>query len=308
MRNAFAKEITEIAGRRDDLVLLSGDIGNRLFDDFKVQAPGRFLNCGIAEANMVGVAAGMAQAGLRPVCYTIAPFITYRVIEQIRVDACYHQLPVVFVGTGAGLSYASLGGTHQSCEDMGMLRLLPGMTVMAPADSWELQACLRIALVLSGPSYLRIGKKGEPCVHASVPPIEVGKALHIGGAGTVELLCAGTLLPAACKVQELLAEAGVPSGLHSMPFIKPLDVQCLDRVFSHASLVVTIEEHSVLGGLGGAVAEWRSEQAGAMGRLLRIGTPDAFPHKTADQEQAHEDLGLSAHQITTRILSSLVRP
>src|SRR6266404_7261945 len=146
VRNAFAKKITELAKQDDRVVLLSGDIGNRLFDDFKARVPTRFYNCGVAEANMMGVAAGLAMSGLRPVCYTITPFITYRCMEQIRVDVCYHHVPVVIVGTGSGLSYASLGATHHSCEEMGMLRLLPGLTVLAPADAMEVRGALEAVL------------------------------------------------------------------------------------------------------------------------------------------------------------------
>src|SRR6266403_2630399 len=156
MRNAFAKEITKMAQEDSRVVLLSGDIGNRLFDDFKAKSPDRFYNCGVAESNMVGVAAGMAMSGLRPVCYTITNFITYRCIEQIRVDVCYHHVPVIIVGTGSGLSYASLGGTHHSCEEMGMLRRLPGLRVLAPADAMEVRGALRAALGQLNPVYMRI--------------------------------------------------------------------------------------------------------------------------------------------------------
>jgi transketolase len=126
MRNAFAEEITKIGAADDRVVLLSGDIGNRLFDDFKDRAPDRFFNCGVAEANMMSVAAGMALSGLRPVVYTITPFVTTRCLEQIRDDVCYHKAPVTIVGVGSGLGYASLGATHQSLEDIAFLRRLPG--------------------------------------------------------------------------------------------------------------------------------------------------------------------------------------
>src|ERR1051325_6833225 len=145
MRNAFSKGITALAATDPRVVLLSGDIGNRLFDDFKAACPGRFYNCGVAEANMIGVAAGLAMSGFRPVCYTITPFITYRCLEQIRIDVCYHEAPVTIVGTGSGLSYASLGATHHSCEEMGMLRLLPGMIVLAPADEIEVRGAVGAA-------------------------------------------------------------------------------------------------------------------------------------------------------------------
>src|SRR5712691_8753697 len=162
MRNAFADEITKLGADDTRVVLLSGDIGNKLFDKFKQQAGNRFLNCGVAEANMMSIAAGMALSGLRPVIYTITPFTTTRCFEQIRVDVCYHKAPVIIVGTGSGLSYADLGPTHHSCEDMAILRTRPGMTVLAPADSTELRLALRQALSLGGPVYMRIGKKGEP--------------------------------------------------------------------------------------------------------------------------------------------------
>jgi transketolase len=179
MRNAFAKELIELAREDRRVVLLSADVGNRLFDTFKAAFPDRFYNCGVAEANMIGVAVGMAMNRLRPVCYTLAPFITYRCLEQIRVDVCYHDAPVLIVGAGGGLAYASLGATHHSCEELGMLRLLPGLTVLAPADAIEVRALLKAALKHPGPIYMRIGKKGEPLVHAAEPPVVIGKAIVI---------------------------------------------------------------------------------------------------------------------------------
>ena len=154
--------ITELSQERSDVCLLSGDIGNRMFDRYKKVAPSRFFNCGIAEANMMSMAAGMALSGLRPVVYTITPFTTTRCLEQIRVGVAYHQAPVVIVGTGSGLSYAELGPTHHSLEDLAILRSLPGLNVLAPADSVELEAQLREALDMNQPTYIRIGKKGEP--------------------------------------------------------------------------------------------------------------------------------------------------
>src|SRR5438067_1573991 len=195
MRNAFASEITKLGVENERVVLLSADIGNRLFEDFKTKCPGRFYNCGVAEANMIGVATGLAMAGMRPVCYTITNFITYRCLEQIRVDVCYHHQPVVIVGTGSGLSYASLGATHHSCEEMGMLRLLPGLNILAPADSFEVRAALGAALRQSSPSYMRIGKKGEPSVHKSMPEFAIGKTIPIRDGTDVCLLSAGNMLP-----------------------------------------------------------------------------------------------------------------
>ena len=305
MRNAFAKQITQLAREDERIVVLSGDIGNRLFDELKAQCPGRFFNCGVAEANMIGMAAGMALSGLRPVCYTIAPFITYRCLEQIRVDVCYHQAPVVIVGTGSGLSYASLGATHHSCEEMGMLRLLPGLAVVAPADPWEVRAAIKAAVNHPGPVYLRIGKKGEPAVHGSQPPFAIGRAIRVREGAEVCLLAAGTLLPVAVAAAELLGARGLSAAVWSFHTIKPLDEALLAEVFGKYRLVTTIEEHSVLGGLGGSVAEWAADRRECKARLLRIGTPDEFLHLTAEQDAAREHYGLTAVAMAGRIEQAL---
>jgi transketolase len=305
MRNAFADEITGLAAADERVVLLAGDIGNRLFDSFKAKCPGRFYNCGIAEANMIGMAAGLAAGGFRPVCYTIAPFLTYRCMEQIRVDVCYHHLAVTLVGTGSGLAYASLGATHHSCEEAGMLRLLPGMTVLAPADPMEVRACLRAALAHPGPSYLRIGKKGEPVVHAAPPDFRIGQSLILRGGRDVALLVAGVLLPAALAAAELLQTKGISAEVASCPTIKPLDTDILRRSFGTFRLVATVEEHSILGGFGGAVAEWLSDQPKPAARLLRIGTRDEFLHETSEQDEAREYFGLTAAAMAAKIEAAL---
>jgi transketolase len=306
MRNAFAQAITALAREDQRVVLLSGDIGNRLFDDFKAACPDRFFNCGVAEANMIGMAAGMAMNGLRPVCYTITPFVTYRCMEQIRVDVCYHHVPVVIVGTGSGLSYASLGATHHSCEEMGMLRLLPGLNVLAPADAHEVRAALKAALAHPNPTYLRIGKKGEPVIHPEEPALEIGRALVIREGTDVCLLSAGTMLPAAMAAADQLAQGGVSAQVISFHTIKPLDERTLARAFASFKVVATIEEHSVLGGLGGSVAEWLADQDPQPARLLRFGTRDEFLHETCEQEEAREHFGLTAAAITARIQDALL--
>lgn len=306
MRNAFADEITKIAQQREDVVLLSGDIGNRLFDKFKDVAPGRFFNCGVAEANMVGVAAGMAASGLRPVCYTIASFLTYRVIEQIRLDLGYHHQKVILVGTGSGLSYASLGSTHHSVEDMGMLRLIPGLAVLAPGDEKELRPALRAALDYPGPVYIRIGKKGEPVVHEREPKVTIGKAVRLREGTDAWILTLGNTLPLAVDAAEKLAGNGVSCGVASMGSLKPLDIKLLAEVFGSARVVATLEEHSVLGGLGTAVSEWFAANAdAAKAKLVSFGTPDEFLHETTHQPSARAWAGLAAENITKGITQSL---
>lgn len=304
MRNAFAQEITKLAAESDDIVLLSGDIGNRLFDKYKEAAGDRFYNCGVAEANMIGMAAGLAMNGLRPICYTITPFITYRCMEQIRIDLCYHEQPVLVVGTGSGLAYASLGTTHHSCEEMGMLRLLPTMTVLAPADANEVRALLNASLKLKGPAYMRIGKKNEPQVHDEVPNLEIGKSISMKAGADICLLNTGTTLPRVLEAAEQLEAKGISAAVQHFPTVKPLDIDFVEEAVTKYKLIATVEEHSILGGFGGSIAEHISDRP-AHPKLLRFGAADEFLHETSEQETAMEHFGLTASQIADRISAAL---
>ncbi|MBM4134960.1 MAG: transketolase [Nitrospira sp.] len=301
MRNAFASELTALAAGDDRIVLLSGDIGNQLFEDYKRKAPRRFFNCGVAEANMMGVAAGLAGCGLKPITYTITPFMTTRCLEQIRVDVCYQNLPVIIVGVGGGLSYASLNATHHSCEDIAFLRMLPNMTVVCPGDPLEVRQALRAALDINGPVYLRLGKKGEPLVHSQLTDFKIGKAIVLQEGEHVCLLSTGNILPVAVQAAALLAKDGITARVVSMHTVKPLDVALLSDVFDRFPLVATLEEHSVLGGLGGSVAEWLADRGHGYARLLRIGTADAFMYVAGEQDFAREYFGLTAESIATRV-------
>ena len=308
MRNAFADEITRLGGEDPRVVLLSGDIGNKLFDKFKEHGAARFMNCGVAEANMMSVAAGMALCGLRPVVYTITPFTTTRCFEQIRVDACYHEAPVTIVGTGSGLSYADLGPTHHSLEDLAILRTLPGMTVFAPCDEVELRLGLRAALKQDGPLYMRIGKKGEPVIH-KLPPagFALGKAITVREGSDACLIAAGTIMPEVLAAAEALGKAGVSARVESFHTIKPLDAARLAEVFGRCALVAVVEEHGLIGGLGGAIAEWRAAQDGALARMIAFGTGDAFMHEVGTQEYARRKFGLTGDNIAGKVLAALRR-
>lgn len=306
MRNAFADELTRLGTSDPRVVMLSGDIGNRLFDKFKDANPSRFFNCGVAEQNMMGVAAGMAMSGLRPVAYTITPFITSRCLEQIRTDACYHELPVMIVAVGAGLSYAGLGPTHHACEDIAFLRAIPNMVVLCPGDAFEVRGALRAALKQDRPVYIRMGKKGEPVVHKGVPEgFAIGKAITIEDGRDVCLLSTGTMLPEAIDAAHHLKEKRISARVVSFHTVKPLDKACLAEAFARFKLVATIEEHSLIGGFGSAVAEWVIDNGVERQAFLRFGTPDAFFKKSGEQEYAREQLGLTGHQIAERVLTAL---
>jgi transketolase len=235
------------------------------------------------------------------VAYTIASFAVYRAFEQIRVDLCYLNLPVLIVGVGAGLGYAANGPTHHSCEDLAVLRALPNMSLLCPADAWELRSLLGAALQLPGPSYMRIGKKGEPLVHKSIPPLVIGQAFSMRSGSDVALLSTGTLLPQALETANQLEAAGISTAVYSVHTVKPLDGTLLSNLFRDVRLVVTIEEHSRIGGLGSAVAEWRADQAQASARQLRFGTPDSILHHSGEQDHARIECGLTPDRMKNDI-------
>lgn len=304
MRNAFAEEMTRLAAIDKRVVVLSGDIGNKLFDKLKVVDENRFYNCGIAEANMMGVAAGMAMSGLRPFVYTITPFTTTRCFEQIRVDVCYHNAPVVIVGTGSGLSYSELGPTHHSLEDMAILRTLPGMRVVAPCDASELRQVLHEVLKDDSPTYIRIGKKGEADIHKSPPDLRLGRVIVVRPGTDVALLCAGNMMAETLKAADLLAAEGVSAEVVSFHTVKPLDSDYLRQATERFKLLVTVEEHSRIGGLGSAVAEWRISQPKDVAQMS-FGTDDVFMHEVGSQAYARNKNGLTAENIAARTLAAI---
>ena len=303
MRNAFAAEITELAVADDrGSSLLSGDIGNRLFDDFKDRCPGRFYNCGVAEANMIGMAAGMAMCGLRPVAYTITPFVTTRCLEQIRVDVCYHHVPVTIVGTGGGLSYASLGPTHHSCEDIALLRALPNMAVVCPGRRGGSAAGGAGGLSAAEPaSTSASARKARRSSTKRLRSSPSARRSPIRDGREVCLLSTGNMLPEALAAAERLERDGVSTRVASFHTVKPLDTDYLDECFYNFPLVATVEEHSLIGGFGSAVAEWLADRPRQRATLCRFGTRDEFLHESGEQEHAREHFGLTAEQIAHTI-------
>jgi transketolase len=304
MRNAFARAMSELAQERSDVCLLSGDIGNRMFDRYKEVAPTRFLNCGIAEANMMSMAAGMALSGLRPVVYTITPFTTTRCLEQIRTGVAYHEAPVVIVGTGSGLSYAELGATHHSLEDLAILRSIPNLQLCAPTDSLELQAQLRQAIAEGKPTYIRIGKKGEPDLLGKHESLGIGKANLIKPGNKFLLLGIGPILSEAIQASSILEKQGIQLAIASMGSIKPLDnrflKQCVAEGYSHW---ISLEEHHQTGGLGSALLEWLCEQNINTIQLKRMGIADHFVHQLGAQNYVRKTEGLNAAAIADQVQS-----
>ena len=300
MRNSFAKSITDLSKKNKKIVLLAGDIGNKLFDNFKKINKDRFFNCGVAEANMTGIAAGLAKQGFRPITYTITPFNTLRCLEQIKIDICYPKLPVIIVGTGAGLSYSALGATHHSLDDIAIMRSLPNMNVVCPSDPIEVSHAIKHALKIKGPTYIRIGKKGEPIINKKNIKFRIGKIHKITSGKDISILSVGNIMKVSIECQKILCESNISTELVSLHTIKPLDKNYLKNVFKK-KLVICIEEHSIIGGAGSAILEFCNLNAIDSSKLMIFSAPDKFLSKTGSQEQARKKIGLTSQNIVKKI-------
>jgi transketolase len=299
MRNAFAEGITNLAKKDNKIVLLSGDIGNRLFDKFRAKFPERFYNCGIAEACMTGVASGIAHLGLSPVTYTIATFNTARCLEQIKLDVCYPNLSVVIVGTGAGLSYASLGSTHHSIDDIAFLRTIPNLKILCPSDPVEVKKLLKDALKMGGPVYLRLGKKNEPIIKSRK---RIGKSdLIIKGKSNL-LISVGNILKFVIEASEQLKRKRIDNSVIDLRYIKPLDNKVLKMAFKKYKKIVVIEEHYISGGVGSSIMEWAKKNKFDSNNVFLIGAENKFVHSSGDQFSARGKVGLSIKNIVSKIV------
>ncbi len=306
MRDAFVRTLTELAGEDERVCALTGDLGLDLFDDLAALAPGRFVNVGIAEQALVGVAAGLALAGKVPFAYSIIPFITSRPHDQIRVDVAMAGAPVKLVGVGAGYAYGVMGPTHHAIEDMALMRSLPGMTVLTPADPREAAAATRAALRIDGPVYLRLGKNGEDDIVPSGIPYEPGVARWIRRGDQATLASVGTALPVALEAATSLAGDGVRVGVLHFGSLKPFDAEAVRAAAIAAPAIVTIEEHNRDGGFGSAVAEAMAE-SGIPARLRRVGVPDRFCAEVGSREHLMATMGMDAGAAAAAVRGLLER-
>lgn len=295
MRTAFSNALVEAAMADERVVLLTGDHGYALFDEFRKRCGGQYINAGIAEQNMVGVAAGLAKAGFRPIVYGLSAFVPVRVLEQIKIDVCYEKLPVIFAGDGAGLVYSTLGTSHQSFEDIACLRAVPHIEIMSPCDALELTACMSMARQHAGPVYLRMGKADLGEVHSSPPELRRGALVRVrAGRHPVALIATGSMVKTACAIGDEL-----DASVWSAPWIKPIDTAQLCSIASEAKAFVTLEEHSAAGGLGGAVLEAISEIAPIP--VLRIGIGERFSETCGSHAHAMREHGLDLDAVRARI-------
>jgi len=307
MRSAFFRALTALAERDERIHLIVGDLGFGVVETFAQRFPKRFVNAGVAEQNMTGIAAGMALSGKIVFTYSIANFPILRCLEQVRNDVCYHNANVKIVAVGGGLAYGSLGSTHHATEDLAIMRSLPRMVVVAPGDPAEAEAATRAVVAHSGPCYLRLGRAGESKVHVGHVEFHLGKAIQLSDGKDLTVISTGGLLETAMRAAELLLHSGLQTRVLSMHTVKPLDVDAVLSAARETSAIFTLEEHSVIGGLGGAVAEVLAEACEGLVTFKRFGLPSAFSTVVGTQEYLRAHHGLSAESLATAIRSTLER-
>jgi len=304
-RYIYGEALLEAGGRYANVVALDADLYTStrtvLFRD---AFPDRFVDMGIAEMDMMSTAAGLASCDMVPFVNSFAMFLTAHCYDQLRIQICYPRLHVVLAGSSAGLTQGPDGASHQSLEDIALMRALPNMTVLAPADAIETRAMtLAAAGELDGPIYLRLGRYPVPNVHGADYRFALGKAIRLREGVDVTLLACGHMVSAAMGAAQALEGEGIAASVVNMSTIKPLDAETVYRATRESRLVVTVEEHSIIGGLGGAVAEVMAD-AGAGVPLLRLGTPDVFGESATADELLNKH-GLTPTGICRSVLQAL---
>ncbi len=294
-RDAYGQELVRLGADNKDVVVLDADLSKSTkTHDFMKTYPDRFFNMGIAEGNMMVTAAGLAAVGKIPFASTFAVFATGRAYEQIRNSICYPRLNVKIAATHAGVTVGEDGGSHQSIEDIAIMRALPGMTVFVPADAVETAAAIRAAAEIKGPVYIRLGRSGVPVLHGEDFKFTPGEAVTLREGTNVALIATGIMVPAALEAAEILAAEGISAMVLDVHTIKPLDIFAIVEAARKCGAVVTAEEHSIIGGLGSAVAETLSEHQPVP--LQRIGVRDTFGESGKPAELL-QHFGLTAANI-----------
>jgi len=305
LRDSFVSTLTELAPRHPELLLLTGDLGFGVLNEFVARFPQQFLNVGVAEQNMSGLAAGLALEGHTVFTYSIGNFPTLRCLEQIRNDICYHGANVKIVCIGGGMSYGPVGMSHHATEDLAILRSLPGMLVLSPCDLWEATEATRYLVTHRGPAYIRLDKSTAPTSAQPGESFQPGAIRTVRDGSDVTLVATGGILAEALLASDALAAHGVFCRVLSVHTIKPLDAETLTVAASETGGIISIEEHAVNGGLGGAIAETLMEIGAFPGFFVRMGLRDTFSSVVGTQQYLRKVYGLDAAAITRTALAKL---
>lgn len=306
MRDAFIQTLIALAGKNRNIELVTGDLGFGVLKPFWEQFPNQFTNAGIAEQNMTTMAAGMALEGKTVFTYSIGNFPTLRCVEQIRNDCAYHHANVKIVCIGGGFTYGSLGMSHQATEDLAILRALPDVVVMAPGDAAEAAAATRAIAEYEGTCYLRLGRGGEKKIHsAPIEDFQIGKAIKVRNGKDIVLFSTGAIFDEVEAAADILQNEGYSPAIYTFPTVKPIDSDVIRECARNYSMIVTCEEHNIIGGFGSAVAEILAEIQGKKAFQIRIGLQDEYGVLVGNQKYLRDQYGMSAKQIAARILRSI---
>ena len=304
MRDGFFKAVEDLSEERDNIYILTADLGFGLFDKFRNKYPERFYDIGVAEANMIGIASGLALSGKNVYCYSIIPFLVMRAFEQIRIDIAYQNLNVKLIGAGGGFTYGLEGFTHFALEDLALMRVLPNMTVVVPCDYFEAQEFARLSYDYNSPIYIRLGRNNEPNIHQQKPNIKIGEGLILTQGNDLAIFSIGSMISVALDIHDILGKHGLWASVVNMHTLKPLDEKLIKRYSEKYKAIFTIEEHYISGGLGSAVAEVLAENSYS-GIFKRFGIP-LNPKKTIGNAELRRNFyGLNAKNISDDILEVL---
>ncbi len=297
-RAAYGEALVELGKERDDFLVLDADLAAATQTGmFKKAFPERFYDCGIAEANMMSIAAGIAATGKKVICSSFAMFAAGRAFEQVRNSIGYPHLNVIIGATHAGISVGEDGATHQCCEDIALMRTIPGMTVINPADATEAKKVVRAALELDGPVYMRFGRLAVPIIFGDDYNFEVGKGVQLKDGNDVTVIATGLMVNEALEAYELLKKDGINARIINMHTIKPLDKEIIFKAAKETGAIVTAEEHSVIGGLGSAVSETVCEEYPVP--VVKLGVYDTFGH-SGPAVKLLDEFGLRAVNIAEK--------
>lgn len=307
MRDTFVKTLVELAKEDKNIELVTGDLGFGVLKPFWEQCPDQFTNAGIAEQNMTSMAAGMALEGKTVFTYSIGNFPTLRCLEQIRNDCAYHNANVKVVCIGGGFVYGSLGMSHQATEDLAILRALPDVVVMAPADLVEAEECTKALARTKGTAYLRLGRGGEKRIHEKIENFQIGKAIKVHDGEHVAIFSTGAIFEEVTEAYEELRKQGYNPAVYTFPTVKPIDREVIEEISRKFELLVTVEEHNIVGGFGSAVAEVMAEMSDKKARLVRIGLNDEYSVRVGNQKYLRQQYGIDSKAIIEKIkLASVI--
>ena len=305
MRKTCLDMVYQLAKRDSRIFFIGSDLGTGTLNQFRDEMPDRFLMEGISEANIVGLAAGLAMEGKIPYVHTIATFITRRCFEQVVLDLGLHNVNVRLIGAGGGVVYAPLGPTHEAIDDLAIMRTVPNMTIVAPADADEMRRIMPLTVDHQGPIYIRMAKGFEPVVTKDGPEIAIGRALLMRPGRDALVVTTGITLKLALDAASVLAAEGTEIAVLHMPTVKPLDRAALVAAITPVPVVIAVEEHTIIGGLGSAVAEVVAEEAFEPSkRFKRIGIPDVFPDAYGSQATLMARYGITADAIVEAVRAS----